>query len=210
MTRTDVAISPSARSAAPLSSFPEVGETELSMARAALRVGALLALPLVVGALVLRGTAGAVTALGAVAFVSLNFYATGRSLRWAAQQGPVVLQAVALGGFLARLGLYGVMLVLLRPVEAIDGPVLAISAAIALIVVLAFEVRLVTADPRIWFVDVSARSAAPLLDTNARSAAPLLDTNARSAAPLLDTNARSAAPLLDDTGQRPSDGKEGA
>jgi hypothetical protein len=66
--------------------------------------------------------------------------------------------------------------------------VLAISAAIALIVVLAFEVRLVTADPRIWFVDVSARSAAPLLDTNARS----------------------AAPLLDDTGQRPSDGKEGA
>lgn len=133
------------------------GETEHAMARAALRVGALLAVPLVLGALALRGTAGALTAFGAVVFVAGNFYVTGRSLQWAAKLGPVVLQAVALGGFLARLMLYGVMIVVLRPVEAIDGPVLAISAAVALVVVLAYEVRLVSTDPRIWMVDTGLR-----------------------------------------------------
>lgn len=135
----------------------EVGGTEHAMARAALRVGAFLAVPLVLGALALRGPAGAVTAFGAVAFVTGNFYVTGRSLQWAAKLGPVVLQAVALGGFLARLMLYGVLIVALRPVEAIDGPSLAVSAAIALVVVLASEVRLVSADPRIWMVDTGLR-----------------------------------------------------
>lgn len=134
-----------------------VGDNELTMARAALRVGAIVVLPVVLGALALRGTAAGLTALGAVLVVVGNFYVTGRSLSWAARIGPVALQAMALGGFGLRLVLYAVALVLLRPVDAIDGPVLAISAAVAMVVVLAYEVRLVSSHRELWFVDASAR-----------------------------------------------------
>ncbi len=136
------------------------GDNELTMARAALRVGVIVAVPVVLAAAALRGTAAGVTALAAVAVVVANFYVTGRSLSWAAKIGPAALQATALGGFLVRLVIYAGAIVLLRPVEAIDGPVLAISAAVAMVVVLAYEVRLVTSHRELWFVDTSVRPVA--------------------------------------------------
>lgn len=136
------------------------GSSELMMARAAVRVGLVLVVPVVGAAALLRGTPGALTALGAVAMVVGNMYATGRSLHWAAGISPVVLQGVALGGFLARLVMYAAAIVLLRPVEAIDGPVLAISAAVAMVVVLGYEVRLVSSHRELWFVDTGVRGSA--------------------------------------------------
>jgi hypothetical protein len=147
MTRTEVAVSTGSRP----------GDNELTMARGAVRVGAIVAAPVVLAALVLRGIPGALTALGAVVLVVGNLYVTGRSLSWAAKIGPVALQATALGGFLVRLVVYAAAIVVLRPVEAIDGPVLAISTALAMVVVLAYEVRLVTSHPEMWFVDTSVR-----------------------------------------------------
>lgn len=125
---------------------------EAGMARVAVRVGAVAALPIVATAGVLRGSAAALTALGAVLLVVASFYVTGRSLTWAASRGPAMLLGVALGGYLVRLSLYGTLLILLRPIEAIDGPVLAISLATAVVVVLAYEVRLVTSHPELWWL----------------------------------------------------------
>lgn len=132
---------------------------ELVLARTAVRVGASLAALAVAIVLPLRGTAAAVTAVAAVALVSGTFALAGASHAWAARRGPAVLQAVAFGGFLVRLVIYATALVLLRPVDAVDGPVLAITTAIAAIVVLAFEVRSVLAHRELWWVDPTARRA---------------------------------------------------
>lgn len=125
---------------------------EVTMARAAVRVGVPLALVVTGLAWAIRGPAGGLTALGAVALVVGNFTLTGHSLGWAARFGPTAIQAVALGGFLVRLVAYAVLIVVLRPVEAIDGPVLAISTAAAMVVVLAYEVRLVLRHTELWWL----------------------------------------------------------
>lgn len=127
-------------------------DSEVTMARTAVRVGAVLVVPVVAVAFAVRGLAGGLTALGAVVGVVGLFYLNGRTLGWAGDRGPAVLQAVALGGFFLRLVAYAALIVLLRPVEAIDGPVLAISTAVTMIIVLAYEVRLVTRHTEFWFV----------------------------------------------------------
>lgn len=127
-------------------------DNEVTMARAAVRIGAVVAVPVVGLSWALRGTGGGLTALGAVVLVVGTFYVTGRSLHWAGNISPVALQAVALGGFFLRLVLYALLIVLLRPVEAVDGPVLAISTAVTLVVVLAYEVRLVLRHAEFWWV----------------------------------------------------------
>lgn len=125
---------------------------EAAMVAHAVRVGGILVVPVVVVAWLARGTAGGLTALGAVAFVIATFAVTGRSLQWAADRGPTTLLATALGGFFVRLVLYAIAIALLRPVEAIDGPVLALSAAAAIVVVLAAETRLALRHGELWWV----------------------------------------------------------
>lgn len=132
---------------------------ELTMARAALRVGVVLVPLAVVASWVLRGPEAGLTALGAVALVILNFYATGRSLAWAASFSPAVVMAVALGGFFARLVMYAVALVVLTPVQAIDGPVLAVTVAIATIVLLTYEVRLALSHAEFWWLTIDGKEA---------------------------------------------------
>lgn len=135
-------------------------DNEVTMARAAVRVGAAVAVPVVGLSWLLRGPQGGLTALGAVLLVVGTFYVTGRTLHWAGNISPTVLQAVALGGFFVRLVLYAALIVLLRPVEAIDGHVLAISTAVTLVVVLAYEVRLVLRHAEFWWVLPEARRPA--------------------------------------------------
>lgn len=122
------------------------------MTRAALRVGGLLAVAAVVVAAAVRGTAGALTALGGVGLVVGSFAVTGWSLAWAARHGPGSLQAVALGGFLLRLVVYALAIVALSPVRAVDGPVLAVTVAVAAVVLLSAEVRLLLRRGELWWV----------------------------------------------------------
>ena len=117
----------------------------------------------------LTDLAGALTAAGAVAFVTAVFAVTGRSLGWAADRGPTTMQAVALGGFFLRLVVYAAMIVVLRPVEAINGTVLAASAGAAMVVILALETRLVLVHREFRFVDASARPAPVLADRKERA-----------------------------------------
>ncbi|MBW3661539.1 MAG: hypothetical protein KY469_00445 [Actinobacteria bacterium] len=122
------------------------------MARAALPVGLALAVLAVLTVFPVRGAAGALTALAAVVFVVGNFYLTGRALAWAGRISLSVLQAVALGGFFLKLVVLAIALVLLRPIEAIDGPVLAITTVVATVVVLVAEVRLVSRRSSFWWL----------------------------------------------------------
>ncbi|HEX9766665.1 MAG TPA: hypothetical protein VGA36_07855 [Nitriliruptorales bacterium] len=126
---------------------------ERSMARTALRVGGFLA-PVVLLAVALagRGTSGVLTAVGALALVVGNFYVTGRAFHWAGRVGPTAVQAVALGGFLVKLVVLAAVLVALHDVRAVDGPVLAITTALATIVLLATEVRLVLTHAEFWWL----------------------------------------------------------
>ncbi len=138
-------------------------DSEVTMARTALRVGAVVVVPAVAIAWLVRDISGGLTALGAVVLVVGLFYVNGRSLGWAGERGPAVLQAVALGGFFLRLVTYAILIAVLRPVEAVDGHVLAITAALTTIIVLAFEVRLVTQHAEFWFVQTGADAATPRL-----------------------------------------------
>lgn len=126
------------------------------MARTALLVGAGLAAPAAATAWWLRGPDGALTALGAVALVVGTFALTGWSLDRAGRHGLGALQAVAIGGFGLRLSLYAAGIVLLADVPAIDGHALAVATAVSLVVLLAFEVRLLTTRPELWWVEPQA------------------------------------------------------
>lgn len=142
-----------------------VTASETTMVRAALRAGFLVAIVMMAVFALLSGTAAALTALGGVSFVTAMFAVTGRSLGWAADRSPTVVQGVALGGFFLRLVLYAALIVVLRPVEAIDGTALAVSAAVAMVAILALETRLVLTHREFWFVDAAAR---PLADRKER------------------------------------------
>ena len=63
------------------------------------------------------GTDAAWSAAIAVVIVFLNFIAAAVSVAWAARISPAILFAVALGGFVVRLMIYTIALVLLNTLE---------------------------------------------------------------------------------------------
>jgi hypothetical protein len=116
-----------------------------------LRVGAIVGVVLlaisVPAAALLRGAAGAWTAVGVNVVVVGMFLLTGLSLRWAGRRGPTTVQAVALGGLLLKLSVYGLLLVILAPLGVVDRPTLAVTAPVVIITLLVAEVRLVMTNP---------------------------------------------------------------
>jgi hypothetical protein len=89
------------------------------------------------------GPGDAASALIGVAVVVLNFAAHGMSLAWAARTSPVALQAVALGGFLVRMGIILGILVLLDGTEFFSPLVFGLAAASSIGALLVYEARLV-------------------------------------------------------------------
>jgi hypothetical protein len=84
----------------------------------------------------------------------------GALMSWAARISPAALMGAVLGGYLVRLMIYAGLIVLLRPVEWLSGPSLAISTAILLVAVLVWEVRVVSRTPNLFWVDARAGSPA--------------------------------------------------
>lgn len=132
-------------------------DVETVLARAAARAGAVLAAPVTLTALALRGPSGALAALAGVVLVAGVVALTGRSLSWAARHGLSALLVVALGGFALRLSGYAVGVALLRDIAVIDGHVLAVAVAVSAIVVLSVEARVALLDRRLWWVDAAAQ-----------------------------------------------------
>lgn len=146
----------------PAPTAPRPGDPiELQLAVGALKAIAVLAAPVILGAWLAVGTSGAIGAAVAVAVVAGMYLMSGALLSYAARFGPGALMAAALGGFALRLMIYALLLVLLRPVEAIHGPSLAISAAVLLVLTLVWEARIVSRTPNLYWIDAAAASPRP-------------------------------------------------
>ena len=140
----------SARPVQPNGPFDPV---ELRMARSALAAVAVLAVPCVAVAALTAGRNGAIGAGVATAVVAGMFAMSGAMTSWAARLGTTVLMGAVLGGYLIRMVVYALLIVLLRPVEAVHGRSLAVTAAVLLVGALVWEVRLVSRVPGFFWVN---------------------------------------------------------
>ena len=91
------------------------------------------------------GSKGAWSALVAIAVVAVNFALSALALSWAARNSPVALMATAFGGFLARMMLVTLVVVLVRHQPWIDLPALAIAILVTHLGLLFWELRYVGA-----------------------------------------------------------------
>ena len=106
--------------------------------------GLLLAPVVVLVAGLVSGWDGTASAAIAFAIVCLNFTVAALSVGWAAKISPVMVGGVALGGYVVRLGLILVALVLLRHVSWIVLPWLGFTLVGAHLVLLAWETKYVS------------------------------------------------------------------
>ncbi len=120
------------------------------MTRAALRVGAVLALPMVLFVELAGGPAAAMTALGGVALVVGWFALSALPLGWVAENRPELYPTLALVGFGLRLGGFALAIPLLAPVEALDGTAFAATVGVGVVALLAAEARLMLRRPELW------------------------------------------------------------
>jgi hypothetical protein len=112
------------------------------MVRRAVAGGALAApLAFVLGG-ALAGWEGALSALIAVVVVVSNFAAHGLSLAWAAGVSIPVLQAVALGGFVVRMGIIVALLFALDRTSFFSPVVFGLTAVAATVALLGYEAKL--------------------------------------------------------------------
>ena len=133
---------------------------ELRLARSAVGFLLILGGPVIAVAALLEGVPGALSAAIGAAVVIGMFLMAGALMSWAARISPAALMGAVLGGYLIRLMIYAGLIVLLRPVEWLSGPSLAISTAVLLVAVLVWEVRVVSRTPNLFWVDASAGSPA--------------------------------------------------
>jgi hypothetical protein len=95
--------------------------------------------------LVVRGGDGAWSAVVAVAVVAVNLVLSALALEWAAKVGASALMAVALGGFLVRMGLVTAVVFAVKDQAWIDLPTLAVAILGTHLALLAWETRYVSA-----------------------------------------------------------------
>ena len=129
---------------------------ELRLARSAALFLVVLGIPVIAVAGLAAGWPGSASAAIGTAVVIGMFLMAGALMSWAARISPAALMGAVLGGYLVRLMIYAGLIVLLRPVEWLSGPSLAISTAVLLVAVLAWEVRVASRNPSMFWVDAGA------------------------------------------------------
>jgi hypothetical protein len=102
----------------------QVAQVEREVALDIVRRGAMIAPAIVLVATLARGWNGAASAGIAIGIVLLNFIAAAAIMTRAAQSGPTAIGAAALGGYIVRLAVVLLALVLLRHRSWIDLPTL--------------------------------------------------------------------------------------
>jgi len=135
---------------------PPRAPVELRIAGSALRFLALIAVPVLAVAWLAAGPRGLNGALVGVGVVAGMFAIAAGLTALAAPHGTSALFTAILGGYALRLGIYAALMVWLRPVEAIDGPSLAISAAVVLMATLAYESWHLMRTPQLFWIDPAA------------------------------------------------------
>lgn len=106
---------------------------------------ALIAAPVVVGVAALaRGADGAASAAFALGLVVANFLLSATSLAWAARISHGLYMGTALGGYIVRLGLITVAVLLVRDLSWVDLPTLGITLIVSHLGLLVWELRAVS------------------------------------------------------------------
>jgi hypothetical protein len=124
---------------------PEAPDVERQLAFDMARRGLWAAPVIVLAAFAIWGRAGAASALVAVAVVLVNMILAAVSLSWAARRSLTALMAVALGGFLVRMGLLTLVILAVRHEPWIDLNALAITVLVTHLGLLFWELRYVSA-----------------------------------------------------------------
>jgi hypothetical protein len=119
-------------------------QVERDIALDLVKHGLLIAPVVILVAGLVSGWDGTASAAIALAIVCLNFTLAAVSVGWAAKISPVMVGGVALGGYVVRLGLILVALVLLRHVSWIVLPWLGFTLVGAHLVLLFWEMRYVS------------------------------------------------------------------
>lgn len=130
---------------------------EATLARAASRLLACLAVPLIGGAWIAAGPGGALGAGAGMAFVLALFGLSGLALTLVSDHSPSTVVAVSVGGVFVRLLAYPVALALLAPVQGLHRPSLAAATAVAFVATLAYEVYVVSRTPRLYWLHPGPR-----------------------------------------------------
>ena len=126
-------------------SAPEAPAVERELAFDMARRGLWVAPGIVALAALAWGGDGAWSALVAVAVVLVNLALAAISLSWAARRSLTLLMAVAMGGFLVRMGLVTVVMLAVRDQPWIDLVALGVTVVVTHLGLLFWELRYVSA-----------------------------------------------------------------
>jgi hypothetical protein len=88
-----------------------------------------------------RGTHGALSAAFALALATVNLIAAARALDWAGRRSTVALAAVAMGGYVGRLAMITIAVLLVKDLAWVDLLALGITLIVAHLGLLVWEVR---------------------------------------------------------------------
>ncbi len=99
----------------------------------------------ILAGLAVRGLDGGASAAIAVAIVLVNLVLSAMALDWAARVSLNAIMAVALGGFLVRMGLVTLVVWAVKDHSYVDLPTLAVAVLVTHLALLAWEVRYVSA-----------------------------------------------------------------
>ena len=91
------------------------------------------------------GWAGVASSAYGMAIVAVNLLLSAVALAWAARTSPTALMAMALGGFLFRMGLVTVAILVVKDFGWVDLPVLGITVLVCQLGLLFWETRYVSA-----------------------------------------------------------------
>jgi len=119
-------------------------EVEREIATDLVKRAAMISPVVVLVAGLIDGWSGAASAAIALLIVSVNFLIAAGSMSWAARISPAAVGGVAAGGYVVRLGLILVALVLLRHVSSISMPWLGFTLVGAHLGLLFWETRFVS------------------------------------------------------------------
>lgn len=122
------------------------------MGIAAAKLLVVLAFPVIGGAWVTAGAGGALGAAAGLILVLMLFGLTGVALSPVRQPRPAVVVGVSLAGLGLRIVGYAAALGLLATIDGLHRPSLAAATALAFVVTLAYEMRVVSRTPGFFWV----------------------------------------------------------
>jgi hypothetical protein len=136
-----------------------VPDVERQLVTDMLKRGVPAAPVVVLVAWMIGGTDIAASVAYALAIVAVNLVLAALSLGWAARISPTALMATALGGFLVRMGLLTVAVMLVKDSSWISLPALAIAILLSHLALLFWETRYVSASLAFPALKPSAQEA---------------------------------------------------